>query len=649
MRTLCFALAAACCCLLTVHAEAQPTTEIAYQGELLKSGQALNDTADLVFRLYDAPSGGAQVGQAVSIGNRLLVEGRFTVELDFGAGVFNGDPRWIEVDVRSPAGSGSFVTLATRQKLTPSPVALFALDGNQGPEGPPGPQGPQGDTGPQGPQGDTGPQGPQGDQGPEGPMGLQGPQGPQGPEGPQGPPGDSHWLLNGNATYYTAGNVGIGTTVPLYPLHVRTDAVYATFSSTSAANGLGVTGSVESSTGLTYGVAGFAASPNGCGVYGFDSSADGTPRGVSGRVNAPLGYAGYFQGGRNYFEGKVGIGVLNPLFTLDVYADASSAALFETGGSTNTAMAARASSTWGVTYGAFATADSPNGTGVRAEATALSGPTVGVLTGSLSPEGTALLATATSSTGANKAVWARTFSPDGYAGYFEGGKTYFQGSVGVGSTAPLAPLQVGTVGKWGWGVGNGWGDLALTNGTVGLGIGVATDGGGTGDVRLWAKGGTERLIFGNPTDGNTLSIADGFVGVGVVAPAHRIDVAGGAYCTGTTWQNASSRELKENFTELDARQILDKVLGLEISRWNYKQDHPEISHIGPIAEEFAEAFALGGDDKSICTVDADGVALAAIRGLHQVIEEKDAEIAALSARLAALERIVGQLVCSERE
>ena len=46
------------------------------------------------------------------------------------------------------------------------------------------------------------------------------------------------------------------------------------------------------------------------------------------------------------------------------------------------------------------------------------------------------------------------------------------------------------------------------------------------------------------------------------------------------------------------------------------------------------------DDKHIATVDADGVALAAILGLNAKVEEKDARIAELERRLEKLERLV---------
>ncbi len=49
--------------------------------------------------------------------------------------------------------------------------------------------------------------------------------------------------------------------------------------------------------------------------------------------------------------------------------------------------------------------------------------------------------------------------------------------------------------------------------------------------------------------------------------------------------------------------------------------------MGPMAQDFHAAFGLGVSDKLIDTIDPDGVALAAIQGLHALVREKDAEIA----------------------
>jgi hypothetical protein len=81
---------------------------------------------------------------------------------------------------------------------------------------------------------------------------------------------------------------------------------------------------------------------------------------------------------------------------------------------------------------------------------------------------------------------------------------------------------------------------------------------------------------------------------------------------------------------------------MPITQWSFKES-PGARHLGPMAQDFYAAFGLGWDDKHIATVDADGVALAAIQALNQKLREKDAEIRALNHRLEQLEqRLSGQ-------
>jgi hypothetical protein len=118
-------------------------------------------------------------------------------------------------------------------------------------------------------------------------------------------------------------------------------------------------------------------------------------------------------------------------------------------------------------------------------------------------------------------------------------------------------------------------------------------------------------------------------------PAGRfINTSTGAHLTtGGTWTNASSRALKTAFADVDAADVLSRVLQLGISTWSYRASD-EGRHMGPIAEDFHALFGLGGDDASISTVDASGVALAAIQGLNEKLE---AERDALAARVEAVD------------
>jgi hypothetical protein len=105
----------------------------------------------------------------------------------------------------------------------------------------------------------------------------------------------------------------------------------------------------------------------------------------------------------------------------------------------------------------------------------------------------------------------------------------------------------------------------------------------------------------------------------------------------------SDRNAKKNFSSVDSLSILEKVVRLPISSWNYKTDANSLRHIGPMAQDFHATFGLNGtDNKHISSVDEQGVALAAIQGLNQKLEKENAALKAqfksLEARLAKLER-----------
>jgi len=111
-----------------------------------------------------------------------------------------------------------------------------------------------------------------------------------------------------------------------------------------------------------------------------------------------------------------------------------------------------------------------------------------------------------------------------------------------------------------------------------------------------------------------------------------------------SWSMLSDRNAKENFIPANGREILEKVAALPLATWNYKAQDKSIRHLGPMAQDFKAAFNLGENHTTITTVDADGVALAAIQGLNQKLEEqlkiKDAHIEALQRRMERLEKLL---------
>jgi hypothetical protein len=131
------------------------------------------------------------------------------------------------------------------------------------------------------------------------------------------------------------------------------------------------------------------------------------------------------------------------------------------------------------------------------------------------------------------------------------------------------------------------------------------------------------------------------------------------YLAGTVYANGvaltSDRNTKENFRPVDNQSVLAKVAALPVTEWNYKTDKAGVQHIGPMAQDFQAAFKLdGADDKHISVVDEGGVALAAIQGLNQKLNERDAEIQtlkqqndSLAERLNELEAMVKQLAAQK--
>ncbi len=103
--------------------------------------------------------------------------------------------------------------------------------------------------------------------------------------------------------------------------------------------------------------------------------------------------------------------------------------------------------------------------------------------------------------------------------------------VGIGTINPNSRLEIAGSNKWGYSVGNGWGDFNVGNGTYGIAFGVALNGGGAGDVRIWNNGGTERIIFSNPTNGNLMSLSNNKVGIGTINPNSKLEVTGSIHST----------------------------------------------------------------------------------------------------------------------
>ena len=419
--------------------------------------------------------------------------------------------------------------------------------------------------------------------------------------------------VQGSADF--TGNVGVGTTTPMALTELRTDA----FSRNLVLSG-----------------------PGG-GIYSlFDTTGGGYLWDIAGTSNA------FFisRSGIDYpftiskATGFVGIGTPTPQLPLDVYSMnyAVPAAQFGVAncggdcGQTNWQEAVRLWNQNGngqVGLGFLVGAGSFN-------SNAVPGVWIGTAYRASANDNDFQVATRTSATGTNL---VNRFYVNGTSG-----------NVGIGTTTPGKTLEVDGSAT-GVPAGGSVDSSVLfrvlntaTDGTesksdvAGIGFGQNS----TREAIVGATYGYDFLDFyvaGVLTSPKMRILGNGDVGIGTTNPTNLLQVAN-AYCNGSTWVNASDRNLKQNFASVNAAEVLQKIVALPIQSWSYKAQ-PDETHIGPVAQDFHAVFGLNGaDDRHIATVDENGVALAAIQGLNQKLEQKEARINELEARLLKLEQLI---------
>jgi len=113
---------------LAVVCKAAPMgTAWTYQGRLMDANKPADGLYDFRLKLCNEPNGaGIADPPSNDINDIDVIDGYFTVELDFGSNVFNGNAKWLEVSVR-PGDSNDvndYVTLSPRHEVTPTPYAL---------------------------------------------------------------------------------------------------------------------------------------------------------------------------------------------------------------------------------------------------------------------------------------------------------------------------------------------------------------------------------------------------------------------------------------------------------------------------------------------------------------------------------------------
>jgi hypothetical protein len=573
--------AAICGLLVSLQAVFAQGTAFTYQGQLLNNGSAVNGNVYLNFALYGSASGGSPVSGGSLIppagGAQVHVNnGLLMVTLDFGS---------------SPNPfSGQALWLEIDQSATGAPGSYSPIGSRQALT--PTPYAIYAETAASATTAGAATS-----------LEL--------PYSGAASSANSLFTINNSGTGPAGvflGNVGVGTAAPQAPLHVRQGAGSGQSDTTTpgiwgdSASGDGIFGST-SATGAS-GVSGAAGNNGSSGVYGFG------PFGVVGRM-APGGLSGIY--GLSSASGGYGVwGYANS--GIGVRGDAN----------TGPGVAGNSLSGSGVT------GTSSQGTGVYGAASDITGAGMpGVFGKSLSSSGSGL----------------------GVYGVATNSGSYGIGVQGIGNFIGVYGYDIG---GQNYGIGM---DGQSENGTGGYFYGGYRA--LSAEAYLAGDFSTPAVYFENSYEGSPASPALRVVGWGnnangvlsVSANGTGLIAQFGNYNTfvadiqtnGTidalSFHQTSDRNAKKNFQHVNAQEVLAKVAALPITQWQYKAE-PGAEHIGPMAQDFRAAFGLGGDDKHITTVDADGVALAAIQGLNQKLEEKNQEIKTLSERLEKLETMI---------
>ncbi len=164
------------------------------------------------------------------------------------------------------------------------------------------------------------------------------------------------------------------------------------------------------------------------------------------------------------------------------------------------------------------------------------------------------------------------------------------------------------------------------------------------------------FVWGDASDEDIVSTNENSVTMRAVGGVRMVTstglLSGAELASGSgSWTSLSDVNAKKNFAPVDSREILNRLIGMPIHQWSYKAQDDSIRHIGPTAQDFHAAFGVGDKPNGITTVDADGVALAAIQALARENEEMRiqntefrsqnaemrAELEALKVRLEAME------------
>jgi len=554
----------------------------------------------------------------------------------------------------------------------------MGLQGSTGPAGPAGPIGPKGEQGDKGEKGDTGPAGLQGPMGPRGVAGPTGPQGPTGPMGPQGPEGE-------DGAPGPAGPRGAdGTSVSLKGAVPTVSELPATGNVSGDLFVVTNTGDAYAWDGADWQNAGRLQGPEGpagpAGAIG-PAGAPGEP-GATGAQGStgPAGPEG--PQGPQGLAGPAGTNGAAAMITVGSVATGApdSSAAVTNSGTSNAAVLD------------FTIPQGPKGDKGDAGPQGPAGPTGGVnpvlagegptIGGGADNSALADYATvggglSNSATNTSATVVGGQNNSAGGIYSFVGGGSNNQAAAsfavlggGLGNDIAAGALGATVAGGQGnkatnfyatvaGGFFNTAGDTASVGGgqentasgdfsAVPGGLSNTASGIGSFAAGVRAKATNNySFVWGGSPEVDTLSSTNGECVVrapgGVRLMTSTNDVAGQQLTAGgSSWATLSDSNAKTDVQPVDHRQTLARLTSLPVSRWRYKHD-PTREYIGPMAQDFHDAFGLGDNNRYITTLDTDGVTLSAIKGLVEELREQDEALSVRERQIQDLEEQVEAL------
>ncbi|NIP25145.1 MAG: hypothetical protein GWN67_17650 [Phycisphaerae bacterium] len=443
-------------CQVSVSEAAPMGTAWTYQGRLMDANGPADGQYDFEFRLFADPVlNSFQIGGTIDINDLDVIDGYFTVLLDFGNNAFTGDARWLEIGVR-PGDSEERVTiLDPRQEVTPTPYAIYAENTDN----------------------------------------------------------DNDWMvINNNMYSIPTGYIGIGTNEPISKLEVvsteshhgiRSTVPYiAVYGHRTGVTGTwpGVHGQCDSNSSNTSGVRGVITSTtpgtNSAGVRGTNNGTGDKGAGVYG-WHAGDGYGVYGDTGDN------GIGVYG-IHSSSTGKSPGVKGVTNTTSSYCSAILGEATSTTGTVYGVRGVSASNSGMGVVGRATAASGETTGVYGQSDSIGGRGVVGWASNGSGANYGGYFQVASADGTGVY----AFHDSGS----GTAPAVMARNDSGSNYAYSV---HGKLNNTSaGSMSAGVRGENIGTGSGGIGVWGShSGTGWGVYGMCPAGTGVRAWGGYYGV----------------------------------------------------------------------------------------------------------------------------------------